>query len=158
MTSSTTALSRVRGWRTAARNLGSSNLLLGTPLPSTGNREQSFQFHPSLSLSKAVKSSLKSYLRTGTPGKGEMKKAMDVWAYWEQQLSVHPELAECALSVLSMPTFSASVERSFKEARRVGFNRERARLDGDKAGKLHAIYFNRNLTFERNPKYWDAHQ
>jgi len=40
------------------------------------------------------------------------------------------------------------VERSFKENGKVGFNKDRGALKGDKAGELMKVYYNRRLRLE----------
>ena len=71
-----------------------------------------------------------------------------IWKFWIDQLPVWPELCRCVLSCLSVPTSSAIVERSFKENGKVGFNKDRGALKGDKAGELMKVYYNRRLRLE----------
>lgn len=72
----------------------------------------------------------------------------DVWRFWVDERSSHPELATVALSMLSVPTSSSAVERSFKQAKSIGFHVNRQTLSPEKVRNLHKIRYNGSLQLE----------
>ena len=55
--------------------------------------------------------------------------------------------------MMSLPTSSSGVERSFKQVREVGFDVKRQRLDPEKAGNVHKVRYNGPVKLEEQPNY-----
>ena len=87
-----------------------------------------------------------------TPATEDIPVAL--WKYWIEQLPVYFELAQCVLSVLSLPISASIVERSFKYSAKTELSKERNRLDEEKGGKFVEIAFNADFRFERKKDYY----
>ena len=88
-----------------------------------------------------LRKSLELYFRTNG-GTRLFETAQSVWDYWIAERGSMPELAAVVLSMLSVPTSSAPVERSFKQVQTIGFDVKRQRLDPNKASNIHKIRYN----------------